>query len=209
MDESGDLGFNFKNKKTSKYFVVTFIFVEDKGILEKMVKKVFSYLSKKEIKKHSGVLHAYKENVKTRQKFLDLFSKQDFAKVITIYLDKRKVYSKLHNEKHVLYNYITNILLDRVYSKKLIPIHKKVTIIASKRETNKFLNINFSSYLKNQTKNNHNIDIEIDIMHPSVEKGLQAVDLISWSIYRKYEHKDQSYYSLIKSHIVEENSLFG
>lgn len=209
MDESGDLGFNFKNKKTSKYFVVTFIFVEDKGILEKMVKKVFSYLSRKEIKKHSGVLHAYKEHVKTRHKFLNLFNKQNSAKIISIYLDKTKAYTRLQNEKHVLYNYITNILLDRVYTKKLIPIDEKITIIASKRETNKFLNINFSSYLKNQTKNNHNIDIEIDIMHPSAEKGLQVVDLISWSIYRKYEHKDESYYDLIKTNIIEENSLFG
>ncbi len=189
--------------------MVTFIFVEDKRILEKMVKKVFSYLSKKEIKKHSGVLHAYKEHSKTRFRFLDLFSKQDSAKIISIYLDKTKVYSRLQNEKHVLYNYITNILLDRVYTKKLIPINQKITIIASKRETNKFLNLNFSSYLKNQTKNNHNIDIEIEIIHPSVEKGLQAVDLISWSIYRKYEHRDESYYNAVKYNIVEENSLFG
>jgi len=39
LDESGDLGFNFKKKKTSKFFVITFLFVKDKGPIEKIVKK--------------------------------------------------------------------------------------------------------------------------------------------------------------------------
>lgn len=47
MDESGDLGFNFKKKKTSQYFVVTFIFTKDKGPLEKIVKKIFKGFTKK------------------------------------------------------------------------------------------------------------------------------------------------------------------
>jgi len=29
MDESGDLGFDFKKKKTSRYFVVTFLMIDD------------------------------------------------------------------------------------------------------------------------------------------------------------------------------------
>ena len=30
MDESGDLGFNFKKAKTSKNFIITFLFVAEK-----------------------------------------------------------------------------------------------------------------------------------------------------------------------------------
>jgi hypothetical protein len=41
MDESGDLGFNFKKVKTSKYFVITFVFTKDRVVLERMIKKVF------------------------------------------------------------------------------------------------------------------------------------------------------------------------
>lgn len=208
LDESGDLGFNFKNKKTSQYFVITFIFTKEKNILEKMVRKVFKSFSPKERRNHSGVLHAYKETPKTRLKLLGFFNENKSADIIVIYLNKEKVYTKLQNEKHLLYNYVTNILLDRVYTKKLIPLDKKIIITASKRETNKFLNLNFASYLKNQIKNKHKVDIEIDIAHPSAEKGLQVADMISWSIFRKYEHKDDSYYQIIKSEIVEENSLF-
>ena len=47
LDESGDLGFNFKKKKTSKFFVVTCLFVENKKPFEKIVKKTHSELKKK------------------------------------------------------------------------------------------------------------------------------------------------------------------
>jgi hypothetical protein len=114
----------------------------------------------------------------------------------------------LQDEKHLLYNYVVNILLDRVYTKKLIPINEKIKVIASRRETNRFLNENFKSYLKNQVKNNHKLDIEIEITSMAGEKGLQVADMISWAVFRKYEHKDDSYYNLIKFEIVEENSLF-
>ena len=208
IDESGDLGFNFEKKKTSKYFIVTFLFTDDKASLDKIVKKVFKGFSKKEVQSHGGVLHAYKELPKTRHKLLSLFHEGKEASVVTIYLNKKKVYTNLKDEKHVLYNYVTNILLDRVCTKKLIPTTGKINIIASQRETNKFLNENFSSYIKSQANGTHKLDVEVVIKPPSKEKGLQVVDMISWSIFRKHEHGDETYYNLFKSEIVEENPLF-
>ena len=209
IDESGDLGFDFNKKKTSKYFIVTFLFSEDKNGLDKIVKKVFKGFSKKEVQTHSGVLHAYKELPKTRQKLLSSFQEQKLGSVIMIYLNKKKVYTKLKDEKHVLYNYVTNILLDRVCTKKLIPTKDKILIIASQRETNKFLNENFSSYIVSQANGNHKLNVKVEIRPPSKEKGLQVVDMISWAIFRKHEHGDESYYNIFKSEIVEENPLFS
>jgi hypothetical protein len=34
FDESGDLGFDFANKRTSRYFVVTFLITADKKPIE-------------------------------------------------------------------------------------------------------------------------------------------------------------------------------
>lgn len=209
LDESGDLGFNFKKKKTSKYFVITFLFVKEKNPTEKMVKKIFKGFSKIEVKNHHGVLHAFKESPRTRQKLLNLFREKNMSNILVVYLNKKKVYTKLQDEKQVLYNYVTNILLDRICTKKLIPIDKKISLIASRRETNKFLNQNFTAYLKSQVKNNHKLDMDIEIKSPTQEKSLQVVDMLSWAIFRKYEHGDDSYYNLIKSEIVEENPLFG
>ena len=209
LDESGDLGFNFKKRKTSKFFVITFLFAKDKRVLERMVKKIFRGFSKLEVKNHHGVIHAYKETPRTRQKLLNMVRQNNTSNVIVIYLKKSRVYANLQDEKQVLYNYVTNILLDRVCTKKLIPIDEKISLIASRRETNKFLNQNFTAYLKNQVKNNHKLDIDIEIKSPTQEKSLQVVDMLSWSVFRKYEHGDESYYNIIKPDIIEENSLFG
>lgn len=68
--------------------------------------------------------------------------------LMTIYLNKSKVYTNLQNEKHLLYNYVVNILLDRITTKKVIPTKDTIEFIASRRETSKLLNQNFLGYLK-------------------------------------------------------------
>lgn len=206
LDESGDLGFNPK-KRNSQFFVITILFAKDKKPLEKVVKKVHQLLRKKVKKLSGGVLHAVKERPHTRKKLLKLLVERNCV-IMTIYLNKAKVYTHLKNEKHVLYNYVTNILLDRIMKKKILNINSPIILVAARRETNKFLNENFTNYLKQQVKTNHKSLIQIVIKSPSGEKTLQAVDFVSWSIFRKYEFKDKTYYEIIKECIIEENALF-
>jgi len=207
LDESGDLGFNFEKKKTSKIFVITLLFTDNKRPIEKIVKKTHSELRKK-YKRKFGALDAVREKPITRQRLLKRLDEKDCV-IMTIYLNKKRVYTKLQEEKAVLYNYVANILLDRIYTKKIIPIEKTIELIASKRETNKFLNENFKNYLDSQVKNRHKTRIKINIKTPSDEKSLQVVDFVSWAIFRKYEYGDDSYYNLIKNKVVEENSLYS
>lgn len=206
VDESGDLGFDFSKKKTSKFFVITFLFTESKRPIEKVVKKIHSQLQSN-YRKNKGVLHATKEKPLTRKRFLKKLAEKD-CYVMTIYLNKRKVYTRLQDEKAVLYNYVVNILLDRIFTAKILRDYKKLELVASKKETNKFLNENFTNYLNSQAKNRHQIELSITIKTPSEEKSLQAVDFISWSIFRKYEYGDESYYEIIKNKIKEESPLF-
>jgi hypothetical protein len=118
------------------------------------------------------------------------------------------VFTKLQNEKDVFYNYMTNILLDRIFNRKLMPDGNKITLIASKRETNKFLNENFKTYINSRINNKHKVNLEVIIKTPAQIKGLQVVDFVSWAIFQKYENEDNSYYNAIKELIVEDNSLF-
>jgi hypothetical protein len=205
MDESGDLGFN-KKKNNSKYFVITFLFTNDRKGIEKLIKKNHAKLNNK-LKRKINCLHAAKEKPVMRRRILTDLSKKD-CDVMVICLNKEKVYSNLQDKKSVLYNYVTNILLDRVFSKKLIDIEKKINLVASRRETNKFLNENFKQYLKNQILNKHGKEISVDIVPPHRDKLLQAVDFASWAIFKKYEHNDNSYYDYFKKIIIEENKLF-
>jgi Protein of unknown function (DUF3800) len=206
LDESGDLGFNFAKKNASKFFIITVLFTSDKKQIEKVVKKTHATL-KKQHKQRGGVLHAYKETYMTKKRLLTKLNEKDIM-ILCIYLNKSRVYTKLKNEKEILYNYVTNILLDRIFSRKLLPVHEKICLVASRKETNKFLNENFKSYLSSQTRKNHRLDLGIEIKTPHEEKCLQAVDFASWAIFRKYEHGDESYYDLFKSKIFEERSLF-
>jgi len=207
LDESGDLGFDFKKKRTSRFFIVTFLFVSDsKRTLEKVVKKTHAELSHA-IRRKIGVLHAVNEKSITRQRLLERIAQKNCL-IMTIYLDKKKVYSKLRDEKAVLYNYVTNILLDRIYSKKIIPCDRPIELIASRRETNKFLNQNFKEYLDRQVKVKHRGLMTILIKTPAQEKCLQAVDFVSLAIFRKYEYGDPAYYDIVKEKIVEESQLF-
>ncbi|KKP87455.1 MAG: hypothetical protein UR90_C0004G0002 [Parcubacteria group bacterium GW2011_GWC1_35_8] len=207
MDESGDLGFNFKKKKTSKYFVIAFLFIKNKKPIERIIKKLFANFSKMEVRNRGGVIHAFKEKPTTRQKLLTSLNEKDIS-IISIYLNKSKVYTKLQDEKHVLYNYVANMLLDRVYTKKLIPINEPIVLVASRRETNKFLNENFCGYLSRQVTGNHKVKISVEIKTPQQEKCLQVIDVVCWSLFRKREHGDESYYNLIKSKIIEESPLY-
>ena len=204
LDESGDLGFSFDNG-SSKFFVVTVIFTESKRQLEKIAKKIHKTLTGKH--KKVGVLHAYVEMPVTRQRLLSHLNNSGCS-ILAIILNKKKVFTKFKDEKPVLYNYVANILLDRLFNKKPIPLDKNITLIASQRETNKFLNENFKDYLLKQATNKHKVSIKIEIATPSEEKSLQVADFASWAIFRKYEIGDDSYYNLIKNKIAEEAPLF-
>ncbi len=204
LDESGDLGFS---KKSSKYFLVTVLTITEKKHLEKLVKKVHSQLRKHVKRIGGGNLHAHKEKPETRKKLLTLLSAQSCSAMLIV-LNKSHVYSQLRKKKHLLYNYVTNMLLDRIISKKLLVINNPIQLIAAKRETNLYLNANFKQYLESQIRSNHHVDITIKIATPSEEKSLQAVDFVSWACYRKYEYGDEEYYNLTSNIIVEENSLY-
>jgi len=116
LDESGDLGFDFSKKRTSKYFLITCLFAPKKRPIEKIVSKTFSEIQKK-YKKRGGILHAHFEKDITRKRLLLRLAKKD-CHIMTIFLDKKRVYTKIKNERIILYNFIANILLDRIYTSK-------------------------------------------------------------------------------------------
>ena len=208
MDESGDLGFNEQKEKTSKNFIIAFLFSQNKNILDKIVKKVFNALPQNIKKKHLGTFHCYKEQPKVRLKLLSLLKDKKDISIMIIRLNKGNVWTDLRQEKSILYNYVVNILLNRVFSKKLIPIKDKIVFIQSQRETNKLLNLNFKQYISQQVKKNHGVELVVEIKRPSEEKALQIVDFVSWGVFRKYEHNDDTYYNIIKDLIRENTSLY-
>jgi undecaprenyl pyrophosphate synthase len=208
MDESGDLGFDFAKEKTPRNFVIVFLMVKNDNAINKAVAKVYKSIPQK-YRKHikGGALHCAKESAKVRIKMLSLLKDID-ASVMAIILNKKNVFTKMKDEKPIFYNYIVNILLDRIANKNVLSKNDKINFIASQRETNKFLNENFKNYIETQTYDKHKVNINVNVQPFYNVKGLQAVDFISWAIFKKYENSERYFYNIIKKLIVEEYTLF-
>lgn len=203
LDESGDLGFK---PQSSGWFLFTLVLTNDHRKIEKCIKLVHKSLKNKY--KKVGELHAYHSQANTKKLVLTKLSKVDDLKVLCIVLNKKKVYVDLQNQKNYLYNYTANILLDRLHRKKIIDTREVVEMFIDQKDTSKFIKDNFEKYLKDNLTRRGSSKIKIMICPSHTEKCLQAVDFISWAIFRKYEKNDYEYYEIIKDRIIEENLLF-
>jgi hypothetical protein len=70
MDEGGDLGFDLSKARTSRNFIITFLFCSNSKITNKIVSKVFRSIDPKKRLRHSGTLHCSHEHPKVRWKML-------------------------------------------------------------------------------------------------------------------------------------------
>lgn len=205
LDESGDLGFKFK-KGSSKWFLFTLVVVDDPRKLERVIKKVRIGLAKKHKRKMSE-LHAYHCDNATRSRVLSRLAEEDII-VVTTVLNKSKVYVDLQNQKNYLYNFTANIILDRLINTKLIDSDSHISLVVDKKDTKKHLRENFITYITEAMKKRRGGSFSMSLSASHEEKGLQAVDFISWAIFRKYEKGDFEFYELIKNKIVDERLLF-
>lgn len=205
LDESGDLGFDFENKKPSRFFVITLLAVTEPKSIKILNKAVAKTLAKKlnHAKKNNRIVSELKgsaTNLAVKQYFLNYLSRHslDFN-LYSIVLDKLKLLRHIKNPvKERIYNNMTHQLLEKV----VFPATGNVNLIVDRskdnlgvKEFNDYLYANLSVCLNLQTK--------LYISHDSSEKhqGIQAVDMFCYGIARKYELQDESWYSLFNDKV--------
>lgn len=203
LDESGDLGFS---EKSSKWFLFTIAMISDVRALERVVKKIWRPLRKKH--KKLGELHAYHADNITRTRLIRGLAEISDLKVVSVILNKTKVHVDLSNQKNYLYNYTANILLDRLHSNGLLKDHEKIELYIDRKDTKKKLRDNLIQYLTSSMNDRGHVHFSVKLHSSQDNKSLQAVDFISWALFRKYEKGDYEFYELIKSKIVDERLLF-
>ncbi len=203
LDESGDLGFG---KASSRWFLFTVAIVSEPRSLERVVRKIWRPLKKKH--KKLGEMHAYHADDSTRTRMLQRLNELDDLKVLTVVLNKQKVYVDLRNQKNLLYNYTANILLDRLHSSGLIKKGEVLELYIDRKDTKKRLRENFIEYLREAMTARRQGSFTVALHSSHENKSLQAVDFMSWAIFRKYERGDYEYYERIKNKIVDERLLF-
>ncbi len=201
LDESGDLGFDFVNKKPSKFFTITVLEVkgqEQKRALINAVKHTLKRkLRKKKLFKNTGCeLKGSKVSIEVKRYFYEQVKTIDF-KLYSMTLNKKRVYQSLIKEKERIYNYIARLVFDQISFNN---VEIKVDLILDKSKGKPEIT-EFNSYVLGQIKAKINPKIPLcishDLSHESL--GLQAVDMFAWGIFRKYERKDLLWFNVFKN----------
>ncbi|MEW6609927.1 MAG: DUF3800 domain-containing protein [bacterium] len=199
LDESGDLGFS---ERASNYFVITLLFVKEVKMVKECIKKIRHKKLKKQLQKLPEI-KAYNSNDRIRSMVLRCLVSKDIE-VHTIVLDKTTISTKLKKEN--LYNYLTGMLIEEC----ALLNRSSVTLVVDKRTSKYHVIKEFNQYVKFKVESQISLQTKFKIHHKDSETdgGLQAVDFISWSIFRNYEWKDSRFYDLIKEKITIEKKLY-
>jgi hypothetical protein len=210
LDESGDLGFEFSKQGTSQHFVVTLLLTgteEARKALEKAVERTIRNKVRRRKKRKIPTLELKGTNtsLEVKQYFYRQVSDVDFA-LYAIILNKRRVYAYLAKEKERLYNYVARRIIEK------IPLHTandQVILTLDKRknqndqqELNRYLSFQLQGLLP------LHVPLEIFPIGSHESKGIQAVDLLCWGIFRKYEAGDLTWYQSFREKIRVEMVLF-
>jgi hypothetical protein len=204
LDESGDLGFDFVNKKPSKFFTVTILAVSCQDANRKLLKAAKVTLRRKLNNRANRKRLA--QELKGTGTVLEI-KKYFFAKVkdvkfgiYSITLNKRRVFDRLAKNKSRVYNFISRKVLDA------IPFEKnngdRVELIIDKSMAKPEI-LEFNTYIRRQLEGRLSPKIPLDIYHwPSFQNhGLQIADLFCWGIFQKYEKQKTDWYDVFKSKI--------
>jgi len=191
LDESGDLGFT---KKSSKYFVLTGLIIEEPRRIQKCIKRLRKSLRKKD--KRMIELKFHTSSPQLREKVLRKLCEQKIS-IYSIVVDKETVFKRLRDKKEIYYNYISGLLL---WQGLTFPIGKKIRVVMDKRVYGKTRE-EFDNYIKNKISFMLKRKSDIEILHIDSKKepALQAVDFISGAIHRKFRDGDETYFNIIKS----------
>jgi len=211
LDESGDLGFNFK-KESSSHFVITLLVCENSSTVFSFKTAVKHTVNRKLMKSTKTnvpkELKSTQSLLNVKKYFLDNLRKQanQAWSIYGIILNKKELLEKItaKPEKHRLYNLLSKIILQTVdFSNN--HKNKSVQLIVDKSKGKKERVI-FNQYIKTNIENILDIGIQFRINHEKSHNsaGLQAVDLFCAGFSRKYSYNDTCWYDLFKDKIRKE-----
>jgi hypothetical protein len=203
LDESGDLGFDFVNKKPSKFFVVTILVVNGQDNNRKLIKGVKKTLRRKlnpknkrnrivQELKGTGTTFEIKRYCYHQLKDIDF-------KIYSIILNKRRVHEALIKNKARIYNYISRLLLEKIpFDDESVSFQFIIDKSKNRPEI-----LDFNNYIRSQLEARINPGVPLDINHlVSCDNcGLQAVDMFSYGFFETYERKKKDWLNVFQDKI--------
>lgn len=203
LDESGDLGFDFVNKKPSKFFVVTILAVKghetNRQLINGVKKTIRRKLNPKNKRRRIVVeLKGTKTTEGIKEYFYRQVSDLDFG-IYSIILNKRRVYEYLMKDKSRVYNFIARTVLDHIPYENA---DEKIDLVIDKSKSKPEI-IEFNGYIRRQLESKIDPAIPFNIYHADSKEhyAVQAVDLFSYAIFEKYERRRDNWFRIINKRI--------
>ncbi len=200
LDESGDLGFNFNNRGTPCYFIITLLTCNNVNTVKHIKKAVNRTLRNKlQTKKHRPIeLKGTETTIEVKNYFYKNLSKSNEWNLYGIVLDKHKLVNSLSHlpSENRIYNYLSKEILNKI---DLNGINTRILLTVDKRKGKKGIN-EFNKYLSNHLEAMLPLNVTYDISHEQSHENLvlQAVDLFCWGIRRMYEYHDNTWFNIYK-----------
>ncbi len=211
LDESGDLGFDFVNKKPSKFFTITVLAVRGRENNRKLLKAVRKTLTRKLNRSHSKLRHVQElKGIGTTLPIKQYFLQQVEGigcKVYAITIDKQQVVTALERfgERDRLYGHLAQKLVSRL---PLEDVHEQVLLYLDRSLSHESRNtLNKALLYDLQSRLSPNVRIMIQHVDSQAYTGIQAADLFCWGIFRTYETNDKHWKQCF-AHFIAVDELF-
>jgi hypothetical protein len=214
IDESGDLGWTLdkpnRNGGSSRYITITGLVIDESE--EKYINRFISEIYKKynltpNIEKKGANFSPEHSSFITSQ-LQKIYSKSKSFKIISITVNKSKVFDSLRKDKNIFYNYVLGLLL-----KPEIVQHDSIEIILDKRTIKVSHGESFPDYIKTEIWG-EGLDIEIscEFVESTKNKMIWFADWYANFIWRNHEDNETSSYSqlnqLSKDRFLEKRLFF-
>ena len=188
LDESGDLGFDFVNKKPSKFFTITILAVSSDERNKALISATKKVIRKKLNPKNKNKIHELKGSQTTLEikKYFYKQVKEIKFGIYSITLNKKRLYDDLSRNKDRVYNFIARQVIDQIPFEKFND--NAIDLIVDRSKGKPEIS-DFNGYIKGQLEAKITPKIPINIRHLKSHEnhGLQACDLFSHGIFLKHE----------------------
>lgn len=208
MDESGDLGFNFSKKGTSRYFVMTALIAEQVIPIYASVRRTLkTKLRQKKKTRYVEELKGSSTTFMVKKYFNQQMLRADDWYLCTVILDKKESAEGIQKPFNLdqLYNLVSMALLNQI---KMTSIDKTINLHIDKSKSRRERAL-FNMLTEDNMRPRLSPETKINIMHvqSQADLGVQAADLFCYGIARKYEQKDVRWYDLFKSRVRHESQI--
>lgn len=208
LDESGDLGFNFTNKKSSTFFVLTALVISTDKVTKDIIKRAVKITLKNKLNRKRKLPRSELKGNNTTFEVKNYFYKKiEAAKfdIFSVIISKKEVAS-LREEppsKERLYNYLAHKLIEKVFN--AYPYDIGIAHLVVDKCKNAKDREEFDDYLRYQLQSIFPIRTKLFITHENSQNshGLQAVDLFCYGIMRKCALEDLEWFDVYKKKVKE------